>query len=132
MLGVTTGSLWINGVHRTAGFTVTPLSNSAPTVNVRIGAAGNTGTGAQIPFKGYIDEVTLWNKGLSSAEWVELYNTGRPNDARNHTQGVLKSLKHFYRMGDGDTYPTLIDLTGSANGTATNMVSVANFTGTVP
>jgi hypothetical protein len=40
--GHTTGSLWINGVHQTVGATVAPLSNSAPTVNVRIGAAGNT------------------------------------------------------------------------------------------
>jgi len=129
--GVNTGSLWINGIHKTAGFTVTPLSNSAPTVNVRIGGAGNTASGVQLPFKGYIDEVMIWKAVFSPEQWLELYNNGRPGNPKSTTYGLLKKLQSWYRMGDGDTYPTVLDSTGSITGSMNGMTA-ANFTSSVP
>ncbi len=129
--GVCTGSLWINGIHRTVNFTVTPSTASADAVNVRIGSAGATADGAQLPFKGYIDEVSMWNTSFTQAQWSEIYNGGVPMDATLHTAAVSKKLNHYYRMGDNDTYSTINDLTGSSNGTMTNMAA-SNFTSSVP
>lgn len=128
--GVCTGSLWINGVHQTVGFTVTPLTNSSPSVNVRIGGAGNAATGVQLPFQGYIDEVSFWNTSLTSARWLELYNSGRPGNVLAHSFAPSKVM-HYYKMGEGDTFPVLTDFSGSATGTVISGTA-ANFTSSVP
>ena len=50
----------------------------------------------------------------------------RPTD-----QVVSATLQHWYRMGDGDTAPIIIDNVGSNDGTMNNMDGT-NFTGDVP
>jgi hypothetical protein len=67
---------------------------------------------------GLIDEVAVWNTALTGAQCVAIYNSGVPAD--------LTSLNPvgWWRMGDGDTFPTLTDHgSGSNNGTMTNMTS---------
>ena len=68
--------------------------------------------------EGKIDEVAIFDSALSAAQVLAIYNGGVPAD--------LSSLSPdaWWRMGDGDYYPTLQD--SSANdydGTMTNMES---------
>ena len=76
------------------------------------------------PFKigefitGNIDEVSVFNSELSQSDITSIYNGGVPNDISS-----LSPLS-WYRMGDGDTFPTLTDNgSGGNNGTMTNMDS---------
>jgi hypothetical protein len=72
-----------------------------------------------------VDEVAFWTSD-QSANFSAMYNGGTP--------GNLASLNPFnwYRMGDGDTAPTIIDYGSNGNnGTMFNM-SNANFTTDVP
>ena len=69
-------------------------------------------------FSGSIDEVAIWNTELSASDITSIYNSGVPND--------ISSLSpiSWWRMGDGDTFPTLTDNgSGGNNGTMTNMTS---------
>ena len=69
-------------------------------------------------FDGKIDEVAIFTSSLTPTNVGAIYNSGTPNN--------LASLSPiaWYRMGDGDTFPTLTDNgSGGNNGTMTNMVS---------
>ena len=54
-----------------------------------------------------------------------LYNSRSPIDLQvdSDDYGSSGNLTHYYRMGDGDTYPTITDNEGSLDGTMTNMTS---------
>ncbi len=123
--GTYTGQIWLDGVKVSiADVTATLGSNTAAGVPVIIGAAASAGTVRR--FKGNVDEVTFWNTGFVAADWVALYNNGHPKNPRFHSKNA--NLIHHYRMGDGDTYPTITDRVGSNNGTMTSMTSAAvNF-----
>lgn len=96
----------------------TPFSGTwANTANFTIGARNTS-----LNFSGNIDEVMVWNKALSQAEVTELYNGGTPFDPIDHS--AFGNLLSYWRMGDGDTYPTIFDNdTGGADGTMTNMTA---------
>jgi hypothetical protein len=89
--------------------------------NLRLGklVSGNTLKGEKI------DEVAIWNSD-ETFNVSNIYNSGTPFDLSELTNPPL----HWWRMGDGDTYPTLQD-SGSAancdfvmyNMTAANIVS---------
>jgi hypothetical protein len=89
--------------------------------NLRLGklVSGNTLKGEKI------DEVAIWNSD-ETFNISSIYNSGTPFDLSELTTPPL----HWWRMGDGDTYPTLQD-SGSAancdfvmyNMTAANIVS---------
>jgi len=77
-------------------------------------------------FNGNIDEVAFWGNTVLDADAVTiLYNSGVPialdSDSGNYDNSA--NLTHWWRMGDGDTYPTITDNEGSINGTMTNMTS---------
>jgi len=94
------------------------LSGSWGNTNFFIaGARGLSG----FPFVGNIDEISIWNKALSAAEVSELYNSGQPDDLNGHS--AFANLLSWWRMGDNDTYPTILDNKGSVNGTMTNQTS---------
>ena len=80
------------------------------------------GTDAGAPttreFKGLIDEVSIFNDALSSEDVSNIYNSGTPTDLSSYS-----SLVHWWRMGDGDTFPTITDKKGNNDGTMTNMTS---------
>jgi len=66
------------------------------------------------------DEVAVFNSKLSTSDVTSIYNSGVPNDISN-----LNPIS-WWRMGDGDTYPTLIDRgSGNNNGTMTNMTTTS-------
>lgn len=68
-----------------------------------------------------VDEVSIFDYSLTSGQVTSIYNSGTPTDLDN-TSGVTAPV-HWWRMGDGDTYPTITDVgtTGGNDGTMTNM-----------
>ena len=65
-----------------------------------------------------VDELALWDSDESS-NIVDIYNGGS-----THNLAILTSIPtHFWRMGDGDVYPTIEDNVGSLDFTMFNMVS---------
>tara|TARA_Y100000310_G_scaffold74348_1_gene70510 strand:- start:35449 stop:36735 length:1287 start_codon:yes stop_codon:yes gene_type:complete len=64
----------------------------------------------------YVDELALFDSDESSAV-ATLYNSGVPFDLST----LSTQPKHWWRMGDGDTYPNLQD-----NGTENNCTFVMN------
>lgn len=81
----------------------------------------DTGTN-QNYLTGDLDEIAFYNIALTAGQVTALYNGGTPTDLRNVSSPPPASLTGWWRMGDGDTYPTLTDRsTGGHNGTMTNM-----------
>ena len=78
---------------------------------------------------GLMDEVAVWNINLSSDDITRLYNSGNPTDLLSDATST--SLLHWWRMGDGDTFPTILDSKGSNNGTMINM-EVGDIVNDVP
>jgi len=77
-------------------------------------------------FEGNIDELAFWDDHILTAEEITtIYNSGTPIDLQQDGGDYSSSanLTHYFRMGDGDTYPTIQDQVGSLDGTMTNMVS---------
>lgn len=83
--------------------------------------------GTSFPFSGQMDELSFWSKELSAADVSELYNSGSPTNLLNHSASSF--LDHYYRLGDGDVDPTVLDHAGSVNGTLENG---ATFVADVP
>ena len=94
------------------------------------GCRWDVNAGCAYPFTGNVDEVTFWNTAFTDGDVTSIYNSGTPTNPSTHSKSG--SLLHWYRMGDGDTYPTITDRIGSANGTCTDMAGAANFQSTVP
>ena len=81
---------------------------------------------------GVLDEFSIWDKYLTDAECIELYNSGTPTDLT--ASSMTGNLQHWWRMGDPTgpaTYPTIVDAKGSINATMTAMTS-ANIITNVP
>lgn len=87
--------------------------------------------GGALPFLGFIDEPTFWNKELSAAEVTELYNSGEPNDPAVHSANA--NLIHSWRNGDKYVASslTITDQTASLDGSMINMDD-DNVVGVVP
>ncbi len=77
-------------------------------------------------YTGNIDEVG-WCEGhiLTDAEVTQLYNSGEPTDLQTDSGNYTSSgdLTGYWRMGDGDSYPTITDNEGSNDGTMEAMES---------
>jgi len=70
---------------------------------------------------GNLDEVSIWDVGLSASDVSTLYNSGSPTDL---STALGPKPTFWLRMGDKVTsFPTIPDQIGSNDGTATNMVS---------
>ncbi len=97
-------------------------SGSIPADIFRIGRRGTGNDWLKNSCK--IDELALWGSD-QSGNVASIYNGGVPHD--------LTSLSpdHWWRMGDGDTYPTLTDSAGSADLTMYSM-TVASLVNDVP
>jgi len=108
----TTQTMFIDGVSAGTATFATTLAYDAGAFF--LGARNTTGNK---DFLGNLDEVAIWNSDQS----------GNIGSIYSASGGVdLSSLNpiSWWRMGDGDTYPTLTDNgSGGNNGTMTNMVS---------
>jgi len=83
-------------------------------------AIGSSTDGAATNFTGNIDEVSVWSRDLTAGEITTIYNSGTPADVNIQ---VTTNLVSFWRMGDQDAFPALLDNKGSNDGTMTNMVA---------
>ena len=57
------------------------------------------------------EEPSVWSKELSAPEVTELYNGGTPTDLSLHSAAA--DVVGWWRNGDGDVFPTIIDHSGS-------------------
>ena len=101
-------SIYIDGVSQTTNNSNSNYgwSGAISGQNLRVGklVSGNTLNGEKI------DELAIWNSD-QSANIATIYNSGTPFDLS--TLGT--EPKHWWRMGDGDTYPNLQDSGTEAN-----------------
>ena len=107
--------LYINGVAQSVTVnnqsSYTAMSNTNTTVKI--------GKFVTSEIQGSIDEVAIFNSELSSSDVTAIYNSGVPSSLASYSSHVS-----WLRMGDGDTFPTLIDNgSGGNNGTMQNMTS---------
>lgn len=114
-------------------------SNVGLTIN-RDGLTGSTVEPAQVLMmgasaageflSGNLDEVSLFSGALSPTQVAELASLGVPTDLTRHAFGG--QLLSWWRMGDGDTFPTIRDVKSTVNCTMTNMVAGAIVTAVPP
>ena len=107
-------SLYIDGVSQSTSNSNNNFgwSSGITGQNLRVGklVSGNFLNGEKI------DELAIWDSDESS-NISDIYNGGVPFDLSTLTNDP----KHWWRMGDGDTFPNLQD-----NGSAANCVFVMN------
>lgn len=114
--------LFSNGVEVTGlSFSGTPPVNlsTGTTSTMRFGTAGAGPGGGHTPWRGLIDDAAVWvGRAFSQADIDEVYNAGRPRDLSTVSFGAPTL---WYKMGDGDTQPTLIEqISGTDNCTLVN------------
>lgn len=80
-------------------------------------------------FVGKIDEVAIYDKALNASEVTDIFNSGTPGDLT--TLPSVGNLKSWWRLGDNDTFPNVLDQVDSVNGVLNNMTA-GNFTADVP
>lgn len=70
---------------------------------------------------GKVDEVAIFNYSLGASDITTMYNSGTAYDLDLLTTPPV----HWWRCGDGDTFPTITDVgtVGGFDGTMTNMES---------
>lgn len=73
-----------------------------------------------------IEELALWSSD-ETANVADIYNSGTPHDLT----ALTSPPDHYWRMGDGDTFPTLTDNSGSLDLTLYNMTA-ADIVNDVP
>lgn len=108
--------LYINDSLKTlgSGVTNTPINLQNTTMDFMIGASG-TSSSYNYEFNGNLDEVSYFDSVLSASDVSTIYNSGVPNDISSFNP------LGWWRMGDGDTSPTITDHgSGGNNGTMTN------------
>lgn len=123
--------VFVDNIER--GQTVLENTLSAPaggSNDFRIARASGS-TGQSNWLDGYIDEWSYYSSELTPVDTAAIYNAGTPTDLLGLPSAA--SLQVWFRMGDGDTFPTLTDhsVAGIHTGTMVNM-TVANFVNFVP
>lgn len=124
----TSAKLYLDGAQVGSTFTVGSGPWSTTPSWLLGGSRGSTDDSTEVwyPWKGWLDESTFWSSNFSDADHLALCGGGVPIDPTTHAKSA--TLLHWYRHGDGDTFPTLTDRAGSANGTCQNMTSAGvNF-----
>ena len=86
--------------------------------NQRLGVFRVNGYTTSLRYNGIIEEQSVFISALSSSEVSAIYNSGLPTDLSSES-----NILAWYRMGDGDTAPTLTDNIGSNDGTMTNFTT---------
>lgn len=112
--------IYINGSNQTLTFSGT-IPATSPTISASNMMLGSRDTSTQENTDGYIDEVSIFDYALTSGQVSTIYNSGQPNNLND----LATPPVHWWRCGDGDTFPTINDVgtTGGNNGTMTNMES---------
>jgi Concanavalin A-like lectin/glucanases superfamily len=108
--------LFINGALESSDDLTTNMVHSD--FPFEIGAINN----GVYDFSGNIDEVSIWNSSLDSTNVTALYNLGTPFDPTTNYNAYVQAanLKAYWKMGDNDYLPLLLDSKGSHDGTIYN------------
>lgn len=111
---VTSGGSWSNGNYGWSG--------GIDADNLRVGrySGGNYLRGC------LVDELAVWGSD-QSANVAAIYNSGTPHDLN----ALGTAPDHWWRMGDGDTYPNIQDNAGTAHFVMYNMTA-ADIVNDVP
>ncbi len=126
--------IYINGVDQTltdnsngGGLPDAGIGTNTFSIDPNIIALGRQPTNANYMRDSKLDELAFWNSELNQSQITSVYNSGFGTDLSSFSP----SPAHWYRMGDGDTFPTISDSIGSADLTMSNMTA-ANFVSEVP
>ena len=126
--GIAGTKLYLDGVEETKNSTTDNLSgNFDSSASFILGIDNNNLFSTR--FNGFMDEVSIWSDELSSSEVTAIYNSGSPKDLAG--EAFFGDCISWYRMGDGDTFPTIKDQVASNDGIMSNMTN-ANFVNMVP
>jgi len=113
------GKIFINGIDQTA------IDNLGSRTQFDTSSGGlmiaEETQGYLSPFDGNMDEVAIWSGSDQRANVAEIYASGSVVDL--NTLATAPNPTTWYRMGDGDTAPTIQDTNGSANLTMTNFTT---------
>ncbi len=117
--------IFINGVSQTLNNSHSNYgwSGAISGQNLRVGrlAAGN-----YLQDNSKVEELAIWGSD-QTANVSDIYNSGSTHDLSQLTT----SPSHWWRMGDGDTYPTIQDNVGTAHFVQYNMTA-ADIVNDVP
>lgn len=113
-------SIVIDGVQDTTSVGSDTLGTNTIVNAAEFNLSGRT-NGDSGAFEGSLYEVGAYNKALSLVEAQEVYNSGVPEDLQ--TLSTSADLTSYWKMGNGDTFPTLADNAGSNDLTMTNMAA---------
>lgn len=112
--------IYIDGVNKNLNIVHDLLSGTGTPTNLNIGSRA----GAVFYFPGYIDDISVFDHVLNDQEVSNLYNNSLASDLSMFSSSA--NLIGWWRMGDGDSYPTVKDHSGQSNdGTMTNMTGNA-------
>lgn len=124
-------TIYINGVAQP----ITTISNNltgtiiaSTSHRTNFGARGSVGSESDF-LAGHMDEHAFYQVALTGAEISAIYNAGDPPDLAGLAS--YANLICWWRLGDGDTYPTVLCTKSGFIGTMQNMVA-GNFVGDVP
>ena len=109
--------IWIDGVAQSTTNSHANYGNSS-TVPADLFRIGRERSGQYLRNDTRIDEVAIWASDQTS-NVSDIYNSGTTHDLT----ALDSPPDHYWRMGDGDTYPTLQDNVGSLDLTMNNMAS---------
>lgn len=104
-VGTSIAKIYVNGVEQgytgTVSTTNKYFTNSGTKTNVTLGCRyGGGSAGTKIEgYGGNYDDVTFWDRALSSSEVTTLYNNGDPLNISTMTN-YSSNCKAWYRMGD--------------------------------
>ena len=89
--------LYIDGAATALTELMTPAGNVTTITNVKNAHIGSNYENNR-PFKGYMDEVSIFDSALSATEITELYNNGEFTNLEAHSK--YGDLRSWYRMGE--------------------------------
>ena len=111
------------GTNVITGTWAVPNPSGAPSgINLSVGCPNNGTTFGEFD----MDELAFFDEVLTQSQVNDLYGDGTPGDAAV----ISSNVTGLWRMGDGDTFPTITDHSGNGNDlTMTNMASDDFITG---
>lgn len=102
--------LYVNGNPVGISIVVDTLSDDITVID---GMSINNISDPVTPFAtlGAYDEFSVWFGQLTNPDFTMLYNSGCPNDITS--LGIAIPLQFWWRMGEGSTFPTVLDEQGN-------------------
>ena len=137
--GTTLSKLYIDGTSVTLSTSVflALIANSGWTAsnNTQIGARNVVGGSppAQFFLEGHLDELAFFNYALTAGNVATIANAAASSGSKaiDLDEQSFDKPEHWWRMGDGDTFPTILDNVGSVDMTMNNMTA-ADIVSDVP